>query len=78
MAGYNGGREEKKKKKKKEKNEGMGWSTALLLFLSRAPSVGRGMETGVIPESCSLLEQCVFRVNPDEAPHAMIRVGGVK
>jgi hypothetical protein len=36
------------------------------------------METGMIPESCSLLEQRAFGVNLDETPHAMIGVGGVK
>jgi hypothetical protein len=68
-----------KKEKKKEKNKGIGWSTSSLLFLSlQEPLVMRGMEAGVILESCSLLEQHAFRVNPDEAPHAMSGVGGVK
>jgi hypothetical protein len=68
-----------KKEKKKEKNEGMGLSTASLLFVSsQDPLVVRGMEAGVIPESCLLLEKRAFRVNPDEAPHAMSGVGGVK
>jgi hypothetical protein len=79
IAGYSEGREEEKKEKKKEKNKGMGWSTASLLFLSSwAPSVMRGMETGVIPESCSSLDQRAFPANPDEAPHAITGVGGVK
>jgi hypothetical protein len=37
-----------------------------------------GMETYVIPGSCSSLEQHVFPVNLDEAPHPAIGVREVK
>jgi hypothetical protein len=78
-AGYSEGRGEKKEEKKKEKNKKMGRSTVLFLFFSsRAPLVVRVMGMGVIPESCSSLEQRAFPINPDETPHPMTGVGGVK
>jgi hypothetical protein len=73
------GEKGKKKEKKKEKNKRKGWSTASFLFFSsRAPLVMRARETSVISGSCSLLEQCVSPVNPDEAPYPATGVGGVK
>jgi hypothetical protein len=75
-AGYSERREEKKKGKKNKK---MGWSMAsFLFFFSRAPLVMRGMETCVIPGSCSSLEQRVFPVNQEEASHPVTGVRGVK
>jgi hypothetical protein len=53
-------------------------SASFLFFFSRVPLVVRVMETCAIPGSCSSLEQRVFPVNPDEAPHPATGVGGVK
>jgi hypothetical protein len=72
------GEKGKKKEKKKEKNKKMGWSTASFIFFLLAPLVVRGMETCIIPGSYSSLEQRAFLVNPDEAPHPVAGVGGVK
>jgi hypothetical protein len=69
-------REKEKKKKEKKRN---GWSTmSFLFFSSRASLVVWAMETSVISGFCSLLEQRASSVNPDDAPHPVTGVGGVK
>jgi hypothetical protein len=69
---------EKEEEKRKRKNKKKGWSTASFLFFSWVSLAVQGMETCVIPGSCSSLEQLAFSVNPDEAPHPVTGVGEVK
>jgi hypothetical protein len=59
----------KRKRRKKRKRKTKGVVFDVVYFLSRIPLVVRGMETCVIPGSCSSLEQHAFPVNLDEAPH---------
>jgi hypothetical protein len=78
-AGYSEAREKKRKEKKKEKNKKMRWYMASLLFFSsQALLVVQAMETCVIPRSCLSVEHRASLINPDEAPHPMTEVGGVK
>jgi hypothetical protein len=80
-ASYRQGKQREKREKeekKKEKNKKKGWSTASFLFFSWVSLVVRGMETCVIPGSCSSLKQLAFSVNLDEAPYPVTGVGEVK
>jgi hypothetical protein len=82
MTGYRPGkRREKKEKEGKEEREkqkeGMVYGVVSLLRLV-VPLVVQVMETGVIPRSCSSLEQHAFPVNPDEVPHPPTGVGEVE
>jgi hypothetical protein len=71
-------RREKGEKEEREKQKnGMVYGVVPLILLA-GPLVVRGMEMCVIPGSYSSLEQCALSVNPDEAPHPVTGVGGVK
>jgi hypothetical protein len=70
-------REKEGKEEREKQKDGVVYGLVPLLLLM-APLVVRGMETCVIPGSCSSLEQRAFPVNPDEAPHHVTGVGGVK
>jgi hypothetical protein len=72
-----GEKRKRRKRRKRKQEEEVVYSVVPLLLLA-APLVVQEMETCVIPESCSSLEQRAFPVKPDEVPHPGTGVGGVK